>query len=230
MSKKLQNTAILIFANSSTEEARQKSFYQGESFFEALNAHCLETVQKTGIPYFLFTEKEQVGADFGARFVNAITCVYNKGFENIITVGNDTPHLSSSQLLTTAKLLEKNKFVLGPSRDGGFYLMGLHRSQFDPTSFLKLPWQTSRLSKCIDLLIKKANIEVVRLKVLTDVDKFNDLKNILNSYKSLGRRLKRIILALLQFGEKIFNIIWLEKFQLEQQNLYNKGSPKILHH
>lgn len=229
MSEKTSNTAILIFANSSSEEARQKPFFKGKSLFKALNAETLKTVQKTGIPYFLVTEKEQIGSSFGCRFVNAIHSVYKKGFENIITVGNDTPHLTSSQLRDTAKLLKTNKFVLGPSKDGGFYLMGLHKSQFDSASFLKLPWQTSRLSKSIDLLIRKANIDVVRLEVLTDVDESTDLKTLLNSYKILSTDLKRIILALHHFSTNIFERLSLEKFQLKHRILYNKGSPNFLH-
>ena len=75
--------------------------------------------------------------------------MFNKGFQNIITIGNDTPHLKTKHLLETANQFKEKDLILGPSKDGGFYLMGIKKAHFNKNTFLKLPWQTNRLNSYI---------------------------------------------------------------------------------
>ena len=133
-------TAILIFANSAQKEAVLKPFKSSKALYHLLNTKTIATAKKTGLPFFHYSESEQVGYSFGERFTNAITSVFNKGFENIIVIGNDTPHLTKKHLLKAEENLKQQHCVLGPSKDGGFYSMGLRKSHFNIGSFLKLPW------------------------------------------------------------------------------------------
>ena len=105
---KNNQTAILIFANSAEFEAIQKPFQSSQLLFDALNLQTLKVVKKTGIPYFLSSEKNQTGNSFGERFTNAIQSVYDKGFENVITIGNDTPHLQSQHILKAVENTQTN--------------------------------------------------------------------------------------------------------------------------
>ena len=59
MLKPANSTAILIFANSSQKEAEQKSILGAEKLFSYFNKQILEKVQKTELPYFIYSEKEQ---------------------------------------------------------------------------------------------------------------------------------------------------------------------------
>jgi len=110
MNKKI---AILIFANSAEYEAKQKPFQSSEVLFDVLNAQILKVVKNTGLPYFLSSEKNQIGATFGERFTNAIESIYNRGFEAVVTIGNDTPHLQTKHILTAVHQLKQNDIVLG---------------------------------------------------------------------------------------------------------------------
>ena len=87
-------TAILIFANSAQKEAALKPFQSSKALYHLLNTKTIATAKKAGLPFFHYSESEQVGYSFGERFTSAITSVFNKGFENIIVIGNDTPHLT----------------------------------------------------------------------------------------------------------------------------------------
>ncbi|PKP26915.1 MAG: DUF2064 domain-containing protein [Bacteroidetes bacterium HGW-Bacteroidetes-2] len=224
------NTALLIFANTAIEECKNKHFSQAHNLFEALNKNTLKTVQKTGIPYFIFTEKEQVGTNFAQRFTNAIQAVFDKGFQNIITIGNDTPHLQSKHIVDTVEKLQNNQLVLGPSTDGGFYLMGLKKSHFNPKTFLKLPWQTAQLTKTIARLIGKKNKGVSFLETLQDIDFVADVKAILKDKLhqiSLGILLvlKQVIRSLKPAHNKITSLY----HSLCKSTYFNKGSPQMLH-
>lgn len=222
-------TAILIFANSAQKEAENKPFSKSSALFDALNEQTLHKVQRSGLPYFLYSEEKQIGDTFGERYTNAIQSVYDKGFENVITVGNDTPQLQTSQLIETAKKLEENPIVLGPSKDGGYYMMGLNKSQFNFDAFLKLPWQTSQLTKQISRLLAAKKIKIVFLKILTDIDAITDVQSVLNDFRKIGSALKKILLTL--FSQEKITISYSPFFfqNTSKENHFNKGSPLLLY-
>jgi glycosyltransferase A (GT-A) superfamily protein (DUF2064 family) len=219
-----KNTAILIFANSAEKEAERKSFLSAD-VFSALNNQTLKTVEKSRIEYFHFSEKNQVGSFFGERFSNAIQAVFNKGYENVITIGNDTPHLKTSHLVDTLQQLEKNDLVLGPSKDGGFYLMGIKKAHFNKKTFLKLPWQTSKLQSCITSMIVSKNLKFKFLEILNDLDVLEDLKKILHSFKSIPKSILNILKILITSLKKFFVDFTIHIKSTFFTPNFNKGSP-----
>ncbi len=224
-----QKTAILIFANSAQQEAVNKPFRKSSALFDVLNQETIHKVKRSGLPYFLFSEEEQSGKTFGERYTNAIQFVYDQGFENIITVGNDTPQLQTSQIVETAKKLEDNPIILGPSKDGGYYMMGLNKSQFNLETFLNLPWQTSQLTKHISRLLAAQKIKIVFLKMLADIDFISDIESVLNDFRNIGSVLKKILLTLFSSEKNIFSYSPFFFQNNSEENHFNKGSPLLLH-
>lgn len=219
-------TAILIFANSAKKEVERKSFLSTEVFF-ALNTQILKTVEKSGIKYFHFSEKQQIGSNFGERFSNAIETIFNKGFKNVITIGNDTPHLKTHHLIDTIHRLEKNDLILGPSKDGGFYLMGIKKEHFNKETFLKLPWQTSRLYSCISSISTSKNLEIKFLEVLHDIDSKEDIQLIINSFKEISLSILKLLQKIIFRIKNTFfeELVRFYKTSFSQNS--NKGSPLI---
>ncbi|WP_047550770.1 DUF2064 domain-containing protein [Psychroserpens sp. Hel_I_66] len=226
---KNNQTAILIFANSAEFEAIQKPFQSSQLLFDALNLQTLKVVKKTGIPYFLSSEKNQTGNSFGERFTNAIQSVYDKGFENVITIGNDTPHLQSQHILKAVENLKQNDIVLGPSKDGGFYLMGLKKSHFNVETFLKLPWQTSALSRSISKAVQSQRIKLSYLEFLSDIDTLLDAKHNIDSFKKLSRAIKDNLISYISVEKEIISSYFISIENFSQTLLFNKGSPVLLH-
>lgn len=226
-----QNTAVLIFANSSETEGINKSFSFGSDLFDALNDRTIKMVEKTGLPYFRFSEKDQIGDCFGDRFTNAIQSVMDMGFEKVITVGNDTPSLSKKHILEAEAGIEKSEIVLGPSGDGGFYLMGLNRSQFNPETFKTFPWQTSSLSNALEHhFLNKKHVKVKKLEILFDIDSLGDIKNIQEKLNQFSARLKNALLKLLFSTLHSFSPYNFHFFQVERTLIFNKGSPYFSSH
>ncbi|MCK0144085.1 DUF2064 domain-containing protein [Arenibacter sp. F26102] len=222
---KIFTTAILVFANSSREELKHKAIPKGNVLFKGLTEHAICTVKKTGLPYFLLTEKEQYGNSFGERFVNAINSIFDKGFDNVITIGNDTPQLKVSDILKASGYLSANKFVLGPSRDGGFYLMGLNKSQFDARDFKDLPWKTNSLTKKITEFIEVSNIQIIQLRTLLDLDNNTDLKRILEGFRTYSSKIFHTIKTIIIPMKRYFHhrSIFINFYFVS--NYFNKGSP-----
>ncbi len=226
-SPKQHTTAILVFANSSQEELRHKPIVKGGALFDELTRHTLQIVKNTKIPYFHFTEAVQRGNSFGERFTNAIQEVFDQGFDQIITIGNDTPQLRVSHILRTYHNLLDQKSVLGPSADGGIYLMGLHRSQFVPSELKKLPWQTSSLALKLSKLIRNYQ-ELVLLPVFFDIDTIWDLKILANSPHSLTNPILKVILSLISSVNTAFRYVYGILNSVFTEIIHNKGSPILL--
>lgn len=224
-----KHTAILVFANSAQKELANKTMPKGELLFEGLIEDTLQKVHATGLPFFHFSDAQQKGATFGERFTNAIQEVFQNGFENIITIGNDTPQLKTSHLLQAHAALQAEKTVLGPSLDGGFYLMGIHQSNFDSDSFKKLPWQQFNLFHRISALLDIADSVLHQLPMLRDIDTFNDVKRLASFRKSISSTLLRLLASVLQLGHELQTILvsFLSAILLQQP--HNKGSPQLLH-
>ena len=221
-------TAILVFANSSQEEVKYKAIANGEKLFESLTSKALDTVTKTKLPYFHFSESKQTGNTFGERFTNAILSIFNKGFEQIITIGNDSPQLTVSHILETEKHLNNNKFVLGPSTDGGFYLMGIKKSQFNATAFQNLTWQTATLSKQLLRLVCTDKVSVVRLETLFDIDTVQDIKLIITYFYHLPETILKILLDILKTQKNRYSYTSPLNNKLYSNTYHNKGSPLFL--
>ena len=180
-----QDTAILVFANSATKDSHIKKIGADTSLFDALNAHIFSIVKASGLPYFHFTEKEQCGETFGERFTHAIQSVFDKGFANIIAIGNDSPQLKTQHLLEAHSQLQLDKTVIGPAMDGGFYLLGLHQSNFHKSSFKALPWQVSSLFKATEQYFESVGCTIFSLDRLIDIDSTIDIKRLSNHVSTI---------------------------------------------
>ncbi|WP_179347941.1 DUF2064 domain-containing protein [Winogradskyella pacifica] len=221
-------TAILIFANSAEKELTSKSISSSD-FFNLLDSDTVKTVKKTNLPYFHFSEKEQIGSSFGERFTNAIEAVFNKGFEHVISLGNDIPHLRANHILKATQNLATSDYVLGPSTDGGFYLMGFKKAHFNKISFQNLPWQTSKLRQSLNTELQHQNESVSYLERLTDIDDVSDIDSVLESFKTLDFKIKRLLLLLRKTTKTIVTSTSVFQYAAVFKSPYNKGSPILLH-
>ncbi|MEP2237567.1 MAG: DUF2064 domain-containing protein [Maribacter sp.] len=221
------STAILVFANSAKQDLANKHILRGEELFDVLTRSTLKKAKKTGLPVFHFSDENQVGTSFGERFTNAIASVFNNGFSNIITIGNDTPHLKTHHLKHTAKQLAKGKTVIGPSIDGGFYLLGLQKSNFEASEFQNLPWQRLGLYHQISLWLHEESSELIKLPVLQDLDNERDLQSILSFSSDLSSTIVLLIIDILKTNRSLyytnqnFSTLYPNSFP------YNKGSPPV---
>ncbi len=215
----------MVFANSSREELRHKKIAKGGILFDRLTKRTLQIVKKSGLRYFLYTEAQQLGASFAERFSNAIESVLSKGFENVIIIGNDTPQLKVSHLVTASEHLKSGKCVLGPSCDGGFYLLGLLREQFSASDFLRLPWQTARLSKQLTCVLGHSNAEMVEFEPFVDIDSIGDIEELTKLTTRLTRDLISLLVSFInirhQIGTTRSSIFDFQQIPVQ----FNKGSP-----
>ncbi|HEA30471.1 MAG TPA: DUF2064 domain-containing protein, partial [Leeuwenhoekiella sp.] len=110
-----------------------------------------------------------------SRFTNAFKQLYAQGYNNVISIGNDSPDLNLGHVTSAIKKLEQGNMILGPSSDGGAYLIGMHRSQFNAATFKALPWQQETLFSEMAAEAYSKNLSVFYLNILDDIDATEDL-------------------------------------------------------
>lgn len=221
----MRSTAVLVFANSSKEEMRYKPINNGEVLFDSLTQRTLKEVEKTSLAYFHVTEHHQKGNSFGERFTNAIKSVFDLGFEKVITVGNDTPHLQSGHIKAAAEALIKGRTVIGPSLDGGFYLMGIHQENFNPDDFIDLPWQNSCLLRTLIENLEKNKCSFYKLPVFEDIDTSHDIQRLSNYISTLSISLISIFSDCLNTINRTVFFTGTFYSSISLQLPLNKGSP-----
>ena len=170
------STALILFTRSQLEEAKAKDFSEVHSLRSNsqiaghLISHAEKTARRTGLPCFVINSNLQHGNTFGEKLSDAFQQIFALGFEDVIAIGNDCPTLTAQDLQCAAFQLKNTQAVLGPSTDGGLYLIGLNKKAFNATSFAQLPWETSMVSNILQNYLKEQSLQFVLTEVKEDID------------------------------------------------------------
>jgi rSAM/selenodomain-associated transferase 1 len=112
----------------------------------------------------------QRGDAFGERLAFATEDLLSLGFESVCLINSDSPTVPQYAFSQAAQILseQEDPVVIGPSDDGGYYLIGLkklHRSLFE-----NIEWSTERVLEQTIERAQKIDLEVHRLPTWYDVD------------------------------------------------------------
>ena len=77
----------------------------------------------------------QQGADLGERMVRAFEDFFDRGTRRAVLIGADLPDLPAEFIRRGFEELDENDIVLGPSADGGYYLIGFTKEGFASAVF-----------------------------------------------------------------------------------------------
>ncbi len=128
---------------------------------------------------FLFIE--QAGDNLGERMYNAFGRTFADGAKRSVVIGTDVPELNSSIIDSAFSQLDGHDIVLGPSTDGGYYLLGMKSLQ---PVFDGIEWSTDRvLRQTLDRLTS-LHLSNAMLREIADVDTEEDYRLYLARTKS----------------------------------------------
>lgn len=120
----------------------------------------------------------QEGNDLGERMKNSFFSAFASGFRRVVLIGSDSPDLPCEFLRKAFVALRTHEVVLGPSFDGGYYLIGFRDDTFLPAVFEGISWGSSTVFQNTLEGIKNAGCNVSLLPVWGDVDTIVDVKNL----------------------------------------------------
>ena len=106
----------------------------------------------------------------GDCLIETVTALLNMGYGAACVLNGDSPTLPTSLLVATVEALMPpgDRAVLGPSSDGGYYLLGLKRPH--ERLFQDVAWSTERVAAQTLERAREIGLEVVRLAEWYDVD------------------------------------------------------------
>ena len=115
----------------------------------------------------------QVGASLGERLIAAARWACDQGYTKFLFVGSDSPTLPIQYVERALDLLESRDSVIGPSVDGGYYLIGFSKhgaSLSVPTIFEGIAWSTEVVFRQTLEKIQEINAHLGLLPPWYDVD------------------------------------------------------------
>lgn len=183
------DTAIIYFALSANEDLKQNRFSGSRvhrQLISKLHRRTLKSIRSTGLPVLSFNEENQVGDNLAERLTNAFAQAFAKGFQNVIALGNDTPDLDADLINQAADELTSGKAVLGPSADGGNYLIGLRAQEFSEGEFCAAIENSDETNARLRTLLENYR----ELKTLSDID---DEKSLYSWLRSSSAETEKII-------------------------------------
>ena len=184
------NNALIIFIKNpelgavKTRLAATLGDEKALSIYKELLAHTRKVCVQVEVDRLLFYSKYieedawrksefrkfvQEGDDLGERMKRAFRLAFEVlGYSNVVIIGSDCAELTAEVVADAFLQLEQHDMVIGPSNDGGYYLLGMRR-MFEAV-FEEKKWSTASVLKDTQADIHKANLTYHLLPELTDID------------------------------------------------------------
>jgi len=118
--------------------------------------------------------RDQTGEDLGARLERAFDDLLKDGPARAVFLGADCPMLDADALRRALEALAEHDLVLGPSHDGGYYLIGLAAPQ--PALFRGISWSTAAVAVQTRTRAGALGLSCAVLRPLRDVDTARDAR------------------------------------------------------
>jgi uncharacterized protein len=115
----------------------------------------------------------QSPGDLGQRMFSALAEALRQGRRRVVLMGSDCPEITAQILSSAFSQLALDDLVLGPARDGGYYLIGLTAPY--PELFQDLPWGTDEVLALTQTRAAQLGLKTALLEPLTDIDRPEDL-------------------------------------------------------
>jgi rSAM/selenodomain-associated transferase 1 len=114
----------------------------------------------------------QAGDNLGERMAAAFQQEFEE-FKRICLIGSDCLDLATTDLLEAFESLNNHDLVLGPARDGGYYLIAM--KSYIPELFESITWGTEQVLQETTSIANRLSLKSKLLAVRKDVDHLSDL-------------------------------------------------------
>ena len=130
-------------------------------------------IQWLGTSYKFFPQR---GTNLGERLHNGFVRMFENGHDAVIALASDCPDLPVEILRAAVDGLQNNGVVIGPSRDGGYYLIGFSQEHFIPDVFKDITWGTETVFQETRTRIELVTKQIHVLPEWPDIDTKDDLQ------------------------------------------------------
>lgn len=125
----------------------------------------------------------QKGFTLGEKMANAFDEAFDS-YNKVMIIGSDCYDLNSKIIKTAFEMLEENDLVVGPAKDGGYYLLAM--KEYLPQLFQDKEYSTDSVLKELLAEAEELELSVYQLPTLSDIDTLDDLKETDIDWENLG--------------------------------------------
>jgi uncharacterized protein len=119
----------------------------------------------------------QRGDDLGSRMREAMNDRLAAGAASVVLIGSDLPTLPAEYILDAFAMLDSADLVIGPTDDGGFYLIGTRHQV--PNLFAEIEWSGAGVFASVVTAASRHNLTTATARAWWDVDRPEDLWRLL---------------------------------------------------
>ena len=136
----------------------------------------------------------QAGSTLGDRLAMAFSeRFFFHRTQKVIAIGVDDPRLSRETVDHAFGLLDSCEWVVGPAKDGGYYLIGCRAAAFNPAIFYDVAWGTDSVLATTLQRIREWNHTAAFLPVRYDIDVLEDLQRFARETRESDGELPRLL-------------------------------------
>lgn len=128
--------------------------------------------------------KPQTHGDLGARMASFFGECFGAGADRVVLIGSDSPTMPAAYVESAFRLLRATDIVLGPSEDGGYYLVGAARETAG--MFEGIDWSTERVWEQTVVRLGELGLSYESLPQWYDVDERSDLERLRDELAQLA--------------------------------------------
>ncbi len=112
--------------------------------------------------------------DLGKRMDHAFHTAFERKYTYAVLIGSDLPTIDGEPLQQALRALSEHDVVIGPSIDGGYFLIGLKK----PASelFSDIPWSTDQVTSLTQQKAIALRLSIMLLPQERDLDTIADLR------------------------------------------------------
>ncbi|MGQ0738082.1 MAG: TIGR04282 family arsenosugar biosynthesis glycosyltransferase [Bacteroidota bacterium] len=126
----------------------------------------------------------QAGQTLGSKMQDAFSRMFAKGYGKAVIIGSDCYELTADILKKAFEGLNTNDAVIGPAKDGGYYLLGMKKLITE--IFENKKWSTASVYSETISDLEKAGFSYATLPLLNDVDRVEDVPEKLFNWKKIS--------------------------------------------
>ena len=147
-----------------------------------------------------FSYIPQMGGDLGERMKLAFLRCFSEGARSVVLIGSDIPDLPARIIDEAFRALRHYGVVIGPSVDGGYYLIGFRQDTLNGDVFAGLPWGAETVFQETTNILHTAGALVHVLPVWRDIDNREDITALIENTKDTGFADSKTVLYLKTIG------------------------------
>ncbi|WP_022660639.1 TIGR04282 family arsenosugar biosynthesis glycosyltransferase [Paucidesulfovibrio longus] len=136
----------------------------------------------------------QRGQNLGLRMKNAFSAAFRKGYDRAVLMGGDVPCADDNAVRPVFERLEGDAAAIGPSEDGGYWLIGFSERGFAPEAFTDVDWGTDKVLAQTLKWLEFSQKQIVLAPLMRDVDTLGDLRALVEAGR-LGRHSRTLAQA-----------------------------------